>query len=261
VFLGDVIVAERVFSYDHGKLLLRIEDGISREEMFHDIKTYNLQRIWNYNANYFKRHTHWCESLLPSRPLSLEFQRNWVLRMLLGGSALPPGDERKRFCPRWREVINSLIQRKLVRVTDGSVKLTPKGRKKASTDALFSPEEPESDPEFRVHVGPIATGKTVRQDTTIFDRIARFERDVLGLEMEAAAIGFVADASDIPCIVVKSVTDYGDLDKDDSFRKFACRAAANFLVAFLQEHPRRLYIIPADIRVPSNGQSRRFMIE
>jgi nucleoside phosphorylase len=237
VFLGDVIVAERVFSYDHGKILFHMENGIPKEEMLRDIKTYNLTRIWNYNANYFRRQSHWCKSLLPSRPLSLEFQRNWVLRMLFNGFALPPGDERTRFCPRWKEVIGSLIERKFVRIVDGSLKLTSKGKQIASKDALFSPDGPVSDPSFQVHVGPIATGKTVRQDPKIFDRIAQFEREVLGLEMEGAAIGLVADASGIPSIVVKSVTDYGDLDKDDSFRQFSCRAAANFLVAFLKEHP------------------------
>jgi nucleoside phosphorylase len=47
--------------------------------------------------------------------------------------------------------------------------------------------------------------------------------------MEAAAIGWVAELSAIPFIVAKAVTDYGDSDKDDGFRNFACRASAQFL--------------------------------
>jgi nucleoside phosphorylase len=43
VFLGDVIVADRVYSYDHGKLVASTDEHDQRhEQIFHDIETYNL---------------------------------------------------------------------------------------------------------------------------------------------------------------------------------------------------------------------------
>ena len=101
----------------------------------------------------------------------------------------------------------------------------------------FFPDGIRSDPPFRIHVGPIGTGKTVRKDPEIFDRIAPYERNVLGLEMEAAGIGYVAEQSAIPSIIVKGVADYGDHEKDDSFHHFAAKASAEFLIAFLKKHP------------------------
>ena len=51
-FLGDVIVADRVYSYDHGKLIAG--EG-SETEFFHDIETYNLDKTWVMEAADFAR--------------------------------------------------------------------------------------------------------------------------------------------------------------------------------------------------------------
>ncbi len=66
-------------------------------------------------------------------------------------------------------------------------------------------------------------------------------RNDLGLEFEAAAIGMVAHVVKLPwMIVAKAVVDHADEEKDDSFRAFAARASAEFLLAFLrQELPPR----------------------
>ena len=106
VFLGDVIVADRVFSYDHGKIILAVsDDGIPVEEIFHDIATYNLKRTWHYGATYFSERTDWCSSLVGNRPLSLDFQRRWLLRFLLENqdqiSQAKTDSIRETYCPRW----------------------------------------------------------------------------------------------------------------------------------------------------------------
>jgi tetratricopeptide (TPR) repeat protein len=55
--------------------------------------------------------------------------------------------------------------------------------------------------------------------------------------MEAAAIGAVAEIEDVDsCIIVKSVSDYGDHDKNDHFRKYAIETSYRFLMAFLKEN-------------------------
>ena len=65
------------------------------------------------------------------------------------------------------------------------------------------------EPEFRIHVGPIATGKSVREDPDLFHSLIQSNRKVLGVEMEAVAIGWVAEQSGIPSIIAKAVSDYG----------------------------------------------------
>ncbi len=52
--------------------------------------------------------------------------------------------------------------------------------------------------------------------------------------MEGAAIGRVAEIEEIPMIVVKSVSDYGDLDKNDQFRHYAAETSARFLLEFMK---------------------------
>ncbi len=243
VFLGDVIVANRVFSYDHGKLIAATSDKGNRDEqLFHDIETYNLEKTWAMDAAYFASKNTWCQHLLSDRPLSLDIQRLWVLRTLLKHEtedSLEPVShpERDISCPSWSDVVESLINARTITVKNGTMKLSKKGREFIMKDRLLYPDGPPQDPPFQVHVGPIGTGKTVRNDPDIFPRLKKLERNVLGLEMEAVAIGYVAEHVGIPSIVVKAVTDYADEEKDDSFRTFASRASIEFLIAFLKKHP------------------------
>ena len=48
--LGDVIVAERLFRYDGGKLRAWTEGTERLEAVFHDIRTYNLDPRWRQRA-------------------------------------------------------------------------------------------------------------------------------------------------------------------------------------------------------------------
>jgi len=244
VFLGDVIVADRVFSYDHGKLIAATQDGHRIEEIFHDIETYNLEKAWAMDAAYFAPEREWQEELRAQRPLSLASQRGWLLRSLYAHQvegADPPQShpERQQHCPDWPKALESLRKDRFVSLKRGTLEITAKGRGSVLEERVRYVDGVPPDPSFKVHIGPIATGKAVRQDSEIFRRLAKFERKVLGVEMEAAAIGYVAERSGIPSIIAKAVSDYGDADKDDGFRHFACRASAKFLLSFLSLHPPR----------------------
>ena len=62
-------------------------------------------------------------------------------------------------------------------------------------------------------------------------------RKVLGVEMEAAAIGALAYATRLDyAVVMKAVMDHADADKSDNFKAFAARASAECLLAFLRDN-------------------------
>lgn len=60
-------------------------------------------------------------------------------------------------------------------------------------------------------------------------------RKVLGVEMEASALGALGELHGLPVVVAKGVSDYGDAFKDDRYRHFAARAAAECLIALLRD--------------------------
>lgn len=241
VALGDVIVADRVYHCDYGKLLAwRDKDGYREEELLHDTTTYNLKSTWRVDAAYFARETGWAAELVKTRPLSLEVQKRWLLRALLaheleGVVAPDEHPERDTYCPSLDVLWDRLRQPEhdLLVQTPGELALTAKGRGLAKELKRKYRNGLPKDRDFKIHVGPIATGHKVQKDPELFERLARIGRRTLGAEMEAAAIGMVGEQFDRRAIIVKAVSDYGDHDKDDAFRQFATRASAEVLLRFL----------------------------
>ena len=241
VLLGDVIVADRVYSYDDGKRIAgRDEDGQPFEEFLHNLKTYNLQDTWRVDAAYFARELDWAAEFVKTRPLSWKAQQDWFLRTLLeheqkGTESPPLRSDRDSYCPDLPVIWERLAKQEppLIVEVDGEPKLSEQGRAQAKKLALLYPKELPKDAAFRIHVGPIATGKAVQQDPGLFDRLKKHSRKTLGAEMEAAAIGLVSAQLKRQPLVVKAVSDYGDNDKDDRFRAFAARASAEVLIRFL----------------------------
>ncbi|MGK3960997.1 pentapeptide repeat-containing protein [Sorangium sp. So ce118] len=242
VSLGDVIVAQRVYSYDHGKLIATTDRrGRRSEALIRDIETYNLEKTWAMDAAYFARDRGLCAALAEERPRSLESQERWLLHRLLdherAGAPLPTEHpELAARCPRYSDLVLLLRKKGLLEKRPGVLKLTKKAKALVQDELLRHPRGLPDDPPLRVHVGPIATGKTVREDPELFSRLRREVRKTLGAEMEAAAIGYVAEHLGRRSIIVKAVSDHGDHEKDDAFQAFAARASARFLLAFLQRH-------------------------
>jgi serine/threonine protein kinase/nucleoside phosphorylase len=235
-FLGDVIVADRVYSYDHGKLVV---GGERESELFHDIETYNLQKQWLVEVTDFARSFPETWEGTRSRPPSRQAQKRWLLHALYAHAeegAPTPGDrpDRQERCPSWKQILSELAEEGLLEKRQGRLKFAKAGLDWVANDRLDHPDGPQSDPGFRVHIGPIASGKTVRQDPELFTRLRRLVRKTLGVEMEAAAIGAVAEKLERRSIIVKAVSDYADHEKDDAFRPFACKASAEFLLGFLR---------------------------
>lgn len=237
VGLGDVIVADRLFSYDEGK---RVAEPGKEASHFHDLRTFDLQATWKMDAAYLGRELD-LSALSRERPPSKEAQRRWLLHSLHAhetGGGPPPAThpDRRRACPAWTERLKEALAGGLVTLEAGQLRLTDTGREQVLDDQVLHPDGLPPDPPLRVHVGAIATVKTVQQDPSIFDHLRRLVRTTLGLEMEGTAIGDLAARFERRAILVKAVVDFADQDKDDSFRTFACRASAEVLLAFLQRH-------------------------
>ncbi|WP_437737840.1 pentapeptide repeat-containing protein [Sorangium sp. So ce1335] len=284
VSLGDVIVADRVYSHDEGKRVAPGEGG--EGGFFHDIETYNLERTWNMDAALFAREFERATPLARERPPSRASQAWWLRHALYASQvegapspvALP---ERAERCPGWAERVGELEADGALRIGDRGLELTEAGMAQVRRERVIHPDGPPPARPFRVHIGPIATGKAVQEDPALFERLRPIGRKVLGVEMEAAAIGYVAERLGRRSIVAKAVSDHGDHDKDDSFRAFACRASAEFLFAFLRRtlspgraddagRGRRLRRFPArargghaehgdDIVLPGEGRSDDFL--
>ncbi len=131
VQLGDVVVAERLFRYDVGKLRAYGEGAAREEEVFHDIRTYNLDPRWRQRAEDFSRE--WVRDIcLHQRPVGYLSQELWLLHALgevEHGVGKPPRDrdERTRECPDWTDVVARLERKGLIRL-DGGLQLTNRGR-------------------------------------------------------------------------------------------------------------------------------------
>jgi nucleoside phosphorylase/tetratricopeptide (TPR) repeat protein/dephospho-CoA kinase len=242
VFLGDVIVADRVFRYDSGKLKAFPNRDIRTEEFFHDIRTYNLKPLWVQKAQDFP--PDWISTIQTKRPLSYSYQELWLLyaqEASESGRGKKPVDleeeERKTHCPDWTEVLKRLEKKGLIEV-DESLKLTEEGKSRVAEDKIWYHEDIPPDPDKpKTYVAPMGTGSPVQEDPELFPTIAHYMRKVHAVEMEAAAIGAVAEIENVDsCIIVKGVADYADPEKDDHFRFYAIEVSYRFLMAFLKEN-------------------------
>ena len=232
VFLGDLVVAEAAYRYDDGKLLKYFDEGGHPiDELLEEIKTFNLDARWLANIkDFFKQ---WKPQCKLKRPKSLEPQIIWLLEMLEKGMVPATSEDRKQKCPDWQTVLEKAKREEII----DDMKLTDKGHKILQWHRDYYPDGYKP-PEFKIHPGSMGTGRFVVVDESIFDQLEKRQRNILALEREASAIGVAAYLSGKRFLVVKGVQDYANQKKDDLFRKFAARASAQFLIAFLRENLR-----------------------
>jgi nucleoside phosphorylase len=232
VALGDVIIADRLWEYDTGKLKVELVDGVRVEREQGDMEMYRLHPpAWKHAAERFEvdRGAAW----LALRPRSYEAQGDWILERLLEGVDPAADPEQSDKCASFDKAIARLWKRKLLE--DGTLVLTEDGRKHIQKLLLLHRNVLPVPRPLETRVGPIASGAKVIEDEHIFARLAAPVREVLGVEMEAAAIGALAYAQGLPySLVVKAVMDHADPDKSDNFKPFAARASAEVLIAFLR---------------------------
>jgi nucleoside phosphorylase len=233
VALGDVIIGDRLWSYDAGKRKVISQGKRTSQEVFQgDQIQFRLSAAWKQRGDSFQVDP--AAKWLVGRPaLPLENQEWWLLLALLRGEDPRNHPKRLDFCPDWPNVLPRLRRKGLL--TKSGLALTEEGRHEAEEFDLLHIDGIPAPAPFRVHVAPIATGAEVTEDAGIFPRLAENMRKVMGVEMEASAIGAIGKMHDIPALVVKGVSDFGDEFKDDRYRHFAARASAECLLSVLRD--------------------------
>ncbi len=231
--LGDVIVADRLLRYDVGEILSR-EDG-SAPIYLTDENTFPLRPGWKQIAEALdmRRDAEW----LVGRPIPIELQEEWVLRELLEERDPIGSPGRSAQCPEWSMVIDSLRSAAFVdRASAGvALRLTDSGRARIQDVLLQGPNQLQKQRPWRIHVGPLGTGSDLVRDAGIWRRLTAHHRLIRGFDMEASAIGVTARLQGIDYAVVKGVMDFGLPRRDNTFRSFAARAAAEVLIFLLRQ--------------------------
>lgn len=230
---GDVIIGSLLYTYDTGSVRAEDDDKGQRYERFQaDPDPWPLNERWRRCAQAFQVPSG--ASWLDGRPPTLATQGDWLLARLRAGEDPISHPERARCCPAWGTVVGRLRKRGLL-TERAPLSMTAEGAAHIEEVLLLNPDGlPE--PGFRIHLAPIATGNNVMRDPLLFGRLSNSMREVLGVDMEAAAIAAIAHAHQLPWIVMKAVMDFADEDKDDQFKPFAARASAECLIAFLREN-------------------------
>lgn len=86
--------------------------------------------------------------------------------------------------------------------------------------------------DIKIHVGPLASGAAVMQDEQTVNRyIDPYNRKLLGLDMETYAVYYAAQNCIEPrpkFFSIKSVCDFADAEKNDSFQSYAAYVSACF---------------------------------
>nr|WP_236950095.1 hypothetical protein [Mycobacterium sp. MS1601] len=219
VALGDVIVAEMTYAYDEGK---RVSD-----EFLGDHRQIPLTNSWVRAAQELS------VGDLPSYGSATDRDTQiWVLERLSAGDDPRKHPARERYLPNrsWPRHLDILREAGHVQVHGAALDLTDSGRLFIEEIVANDLDGPDKLP-FSISVGPIASGNVVVKDGLTWKQLERWGvRSVLGLEMEAASIAQIAYRLAVPnWLVVKGVMDHADPRKDDRYKSFAARAAAEVL--------------------------------
>jgi nucleoside phosphorylase len=86
--------------------------------------------------------------------------------------------------------------------------------------------------DLAVHLGPVASGAAVLADESAVKEVVSRHRKLIGIEMKAYSLYYAAMHCAAPrpsVFALKSVCDYGDREKDDTYQPYAAYTSAKVL--------------------------------
>ena len=233
VKLGDLVIVDRAFIYDNGKIVIG-EDG--QREPLHDVKTYNADPSVLQAVRLFDSWKPVVTKL--KRPSSMRQQREWLLSKLLEEATpqLQKIDlkELEKHVPDWRKIVQELqggpgsyLTKEWTLKNPSSIHQLRYGKE---VFPFKDPPQPES------HIAPMASGSAVRSDNPFKD-VQIPVRGTVAIDMEGAAFyRTVEEFSNIRSLLVKGVCDYADKNKDDTYHRYASLVSATYILCFIQEY-------------------------
>ncbi len=90
-----------------------------------------------------------------------------------------------------------------------------------------------------VHIGPLATGAVVLEDSETLGNIISQHRETIGVEMEGYGFSYacsVAGVGQQRAVVIKSVCDFANTDKNDNWQDYAAYTSAQYIHHFIVNH-------------------------
>lgn len=91
--------------------------------------------------------------------------------------------------------------------------------------------------ELNIHVGPFASGAGVIENKQIIDEIKGYSRKLIGIDMETYGVFYAAKNCSKPkplgVFSLKSISDFGDSNKNDDYQPYAAFTSSNFLYNFV----------------------------
>ena len=127
-------------------------------------------------------------------------------------------------------------------VTFGNIGFIPRPsllKLDAETESYIRIAAAADDNQCKVHFGPMACGFSVVANKEVVEKQVRNQfADTIGLDMESYAVMYAANAAPqntIP-IVIKSICDFADGRKDDTYQRFAAYTSAEFAKLLIEKY-------------------------
>lgn len=202
VNLGDVVVADKVYLYDAGKIEA---DGNRLKE----ISSYVISDKWLQIVQ--RLGNTWRDKVPVKRPIDYEYERFCFIRDCTCAKTpiIPAEHWNPAQFPDMGKLIEKYLNEGCVELNSGRLNLTEKGKEQFHNQMTTDYWSGYSAPELTVKVGSIATGSDVQEQPSIFRYLEEnYERKTIALDMEANAIGELANHNEMKYIVAKGVGDF-----------------------------------------------------
>ena len=244
--VGDVVIGTKVFDYATGA-------KIRPRQALYDVDAFSPNDHLLMWLSSQVDNSAWMERILLQKPPTRRFIRDVVLsslaasqtadqiRLILGMSNLDDsGQEITMF--GIQQVLKQLKEEGLIEKT--RLSLTQEGQSRVQESHTIAISEMTSYPKkdrFRPRLipGSIASGPFVRQDMPehiIELRTHAGQRKTVALDMEAISIYQATTNHNFAKCAIKAVSDYGDLEKEDSFHDYSAQAAAAFVLHMIRSY-------------------------
>lgn len=226
--LGDIIVPHKVYRYGMGK-------NVSSDQKYQEIETFNIDPVWRQKVERFGEE--WRKSYKIKKPVDYEYQRYKFMKTLSNEveEIVPSEAWKSEDMPDIPRVIKEFKEKGCITLNSGKIQLTEKGKNEIANELVEKYWNGYTESIPKTKVGVLATGDDVQEWSEIFDELSKkYDRKTIALDMEAHAIGCIAEFNKLPYIIAKGVGDYAQSNKsfDNRYIEYSCHTACCFIIEF-----------------------------